>query len=216
MKNRLVHYKFSLCAVVICGLLASPLFDITHAQTTRQVSPGEARVVAQEDGERLAIKCPHAPVVMMAGKADGFAGGVEPATLSPALNAFYVANHTIRREFDEGKPDKAFGQSFTLNPCKICDASLELNIKNEQPGGLSNNDSLTVGVAPFTPALKFATIYPLWSNSLTPLTKIVTVHIPAAALNGYIMSNANGPWQLDLHIQDDTAVDYAKLTVWYY
>ena len=211
MKTRLVHYRFLLCAVVICGLLASPLLDITQAQTTRQVGLREAPVVAQEDTERLPIKCPKPPVVYSTGTVDNFVVK-ENATLSPALQSFFVGKP--RREFDDGGIDRGFGQSFQLNCCKICAATLEVRIRNEQPGGLANNDGLTVGIAPFN--VKFASVGPLWTSSPTPLVKTVTVPLPPGALNNYIMNSASCPWWLDVYVQDDTAVDYVKLTVWYY
>jgi hypothetical protein len=210
MKARLFNYKFLLCAVVICGLMASPLLDIAQAQATRQSNLNEAAVVAQDDGGRPQVRCGGRPVIYTVGNTDNFAG-VDPATLSPALNTFFVGKP--RRNFDDGGPDKGFGQSFQLNACKICAATLELRIKDEQRNGLSSNDAVTVGVAPFT--VRFGSLGPIW-NSTDPLAKTILVPLSAAALNSYIMTNVTGQWWLDVYLQDDTSVDYAKLTVWYY
>lgn len=211
MNTRSVHYRFLLSAVVICGLLASPLLDITQAQSTGQADLSEAPVIAQEDAERKPIDCRGKPVVYSAGnETDNFVGP-QAATLSPALQAYFVGKP--RRNFDEGGKDKGFGQSFQLNCCKICRAVLEIRVRNDDQNGLASNDGLAVGVAPFT--VRFAPAYTVWPSS-SPLVRTISLPLNVSALNNYIMNSAGCPWWLDVYVQDDTAVDYVKLTVWYY
>ncbi len=215
MKTRLVNYRVLLCAALICGSIASPLLDITQAQTTRQASSGvgDAPVAAQEDVARIPFDCRGRPLVYVAGNAaDNFAGP-EASTLSPALNSYFVSNNLTRRVFDDGGKDRAFGQSFQLNCCKICKAVLEIRVRNEDPNGLASNDGLAVGVAPFT-TVRFAPGYAIWNPPGSPRT--ITLPLNVSALNDYIMKSANCPWWLDVYVQDDTAVDYVKLTVSYY
>ena len=87
----------------------------------------------------------------------------------------------------------------------------------DKPLGLSSNDALHIGGAPFnTPLLKVLSMS-IWTGaSANLLERTIISPLPAAALNNFIFNSSGGIPLLDTYVQDDTAVDYTKFTIWYY
>jgi hypothetical protein len=70
-----------------------------------------------------------------------------------------------------------------------------------------------VGVAPFTVHFAYGQI---WTATM-PNPKTATYSLQTtAALNNYIFNINPPPPFVDIVVQDDTEVDYCKLSVWYY
>jgi hypothetical protein len=116
-------------------------------------------------------------------------------TLSPALKSFLSSHNLIPKGYDNPTINKVFADSFRLRSCRVCYATLEVRFKHG-PGPWSQG--------------------PIWSAA-APASKTVTYSLqPVAALNNYIFNVSPPPPYVDIVVQDDTEVDYCKLSVWYY
>lgn len=151
---------------------------------------------------------------ILIGDVDNFTAGGPMAKpfISQALAAMFGARP--RRPFDDIQGDKVpldiwFGASLPLGSCKVCRASLEIRIRRNPGAGLTDNDAIYVGTAPFTGLNLIATVKP-WLNDKS-MVKIVTIDLTSklSQLNQLIF----GVGLLDVLIQDDSSVDYIKLTV---
>ncbi|HEX8845657.1 MAG TPA: hypothetical protein VF791_13480 [Pyrinomonadaceae bacterium] len=141
------------------------------------------------------------------------------ATLSPALKSYLTSRNVSPKGYDDPRINVVFADSFKLRSCRVCYATLEVRVKHG-PGvyaaGLANwsNDTITVGVAPFT--LRFVNGAQIWSATNPNPKSSQFALLPTASLNNYIFSVMPPQPFLDIIAQDDTEFDYAKLTVWYY
>lgn len=154
---------------------------------------------------------------LLIGDVDMFAAGGPMATpwMSPAMTTMFSGKP--RRTFDDSNGtsvprDKWFGASIPLGSCKICKATLEIRIKRnpgpaEPATGQNGNDTIYVGTAPFSGANTLAAVKPWVGEAAT--VKTVTIPLTAAQLNSLVF----GTGVLDVLIQDDTSVDYVKLTL---
>ena len=177
-------------------------------QVQQQERPILELPVQEIDSEALRVRvprCPHPPVVQMHDVADNFASPGSAGTLSPAL-ASYLQSHSITpKGYDDKRVNMVFADSFKLNSCKVCYATLEFGVRHY--ADIWANDSITVGGAPFNPLGLRVLSSPIWTP---PLTSPIDL---TAALNNYIFNN-NVSF-LDVVAQDDTDFDFMKLTVWY-
>jgi len=192
-KERDMKHIASFLILLLC---ASAVF----AQTTATVAADE---------ERIKISKPRCSITLtdVEGIPDGFAGGNEPTSPSPALAGFLVAP---TRQYDEGGCDKRFGESFRLCSCENCGATLTIQVR--RCGSLNSaqlNDGWVVGIAPFTPGLRVADGL-VWSAG-DPQTKTLTIPLSAAQLTKVLCAKKS-QW-LDVYIQDDTIVDSMTLTI---
>lgn len=202
-------------ALLMTVLVVCIAGDTAVAQETARPE-GRPEGADRETRPAAEFPCPpQQPLVILHDTNDGFAPPGTPATLSPALNAWLVAPRTPRRGYDQAGLNMHFGDSMRIRPCKVCRAQLEIRVKRASSTSAAN-DALHVGGAPFnTAVLKVASPVPLWQS--TGLTdRVLTVPLPAAALNNYIFNGPPGTSLLDVYVQDDSNVDYAKLTVWYW
>lgn len=188
------------------------------AQQEKPLVPGLAiaRELNQED---LRIALPREcrgirPDVQTHDAADNFNPPGNPVTLSPTLANYLSSLNLIPKGYDDNRFNKVFADSFKLRNCRVCYATLEVRVKYS--GDLWNNDTITVGAAPFNSApgllLSYSTI---WTPP-TPNPKTLSFTLPTAALNTYLATTSTMPTFLDLITQDDSDVDQATLSVWYY
>lgn len=188
------------------------------AQQEKPLVPGLAiaRELNQED---LRIALPREcrgirPDVQTHDAADNFNPPGNPVTLSPTLANYLSSLNLTPKGYDDNRFNKVFADSFKLRNCRVCYATLEVRVKYS--GDLWNNDTITVGAAPFNSApgllLSYGTI---WTPP-TPNPKTLSFTLPTAALNQYLSSTTTMPTFLDLITQDDSDVDQATLSVWYY
>lgn len=131
-------------------------------------------------------------------------------TLSPAL-ANFLSGKPVKG-YSNPAVNKYFGDSFRLRNCRVCYATLEVNVRHYND--VFGNDSLTVGAAPFStsPGVTFLSTA-IWGQP-TPNPKAMTFALPG--LNNYVSTTSTLPSFLDLVAQDDTDFASARLTVWYY
>lgn len=177
---------------------------IPELAAPRELSPEARRIAVPR--ECVGIR----PEVQMHDVADNFNPQGTPVTLSAALAA-YLSGKPLKG-YDDNRVNMIFADSFKLRSCRVCYATLELGVKHYQD--IWTNDILYVQAAPYSPnGISF--IYAnLWAPT-DPNPKPLSFALPTAALNSYLMT---GPLQpsLDVFMQDDSDVDFAKLTVWYY
>ncbi|MFN6274362.1 MAG: PEP-CTERM sorting domain-containing protein [Microcystis sp.] len=142
------------------------------------------------------------------------------ATNSGAFPSFYTNN------FDDSSIDKQLFHTFTGLPSNITSATLEFRAKPN--GGGSDNDAITLAFAytgstinpPYFVSRFGATgILPnLWDTTNYPSGQVFTLNLaalppsqPGGVSNLLPGLNSNG--FLDIRINDDTSVDYLKLTL---
>jgi len=158
-------------------------------------------------------------VQYLGGVVDDFLGGNDPVTTSPELEAFLNSVLPPRRQFDEGGANKYFGHSFQLREnCKVCTVRFEIKMRDEDPGGLSNNDTISIFGRTITAADQIWQAPTGSSGSGAPGTTTLIATLPPASialLNQHIFTNAPGHW-LNIVAQDDHAFDYIRLTILYY
>lgn len=132
-------------------------------------------------------------------------------SLSPALTS-YLSGKPVKG-YNNPAVNKFFGDSFKLQSCRVCYATIAVNV--EHYGDVWPNDSLTVGVAPFSGSGSVFASGAIWSPA-TPNPKTITWALNPGILNTYLMSGSLPPKYVDMVIQDDTNPHSATLSVWYY
>lgn len=169
----------------------------------------EQELVARQDLFRVPRACVGLkPVVETHDAADNFSPPGNPVTLSPELNAFVAGKAT--KGYDNPAVNTWFADSFRLRNCRVCYAVLQVRVRHYNLDTFSN-DAVIAGLAPYNnPNTNFVSVG-LWPG---PQTK--TYVLPTNTLNQYIMQDLPLPTYLDLRVQDDSDVDFARLLVWYY
>ncbi|MFE8605475.1 hypothetical protein [Archangium violaceum] len=153
--------------------------------------------------------------VFLSGIADDFAMPTEAPSPSPGLLA-HIPNHVVRH-YDEAGSNIWFGTTFTaIRPSgrEICGAAIEIQLRAEESDTLHSNDYL-----------EFHFLNPdgtpratAWGILLTTLgmnspQQTFTVDLAALPGGGNLLPTLNSQDFLDVLVQDDSAVDYVKLTV---
>lgn len=155
-------------------------------------------------------------VVYILGVADNFVRP-KPTTMSPELTAFFKSRNLKSRQFDEGGINRVFGHSFKIKEsCKIC--AVQVEIKMRQEGGGQGNDTIVM----FGKTIDTAGV--LWTAQKTgptgtqsPGTVVMTEWLQPIVikkLNDHMLANAPGYW-INFIAQDDHAIDYIKVTIFY-
>lgn len=145
---------------------------------------------------------------------DDFKPPGNPVTPSPELTAFAAAALGTKG-YDDPTVNRWFVDSFRLRNCRVCHAVLQVRVRHYFKDSFGN-DGLVAGLAPYSnPATNFVNVS-LWSSNPSPQTRTDTYILPAGALSTYLATDNPLPTFLDLRVQDDTDVDYARLYVWYY
>ena len=171
-------------------------------------------VFAQEPAAREAIPNPlpiaaacSVTVTDLEGVIDNFAQPPDPTTQSPALQAYLASVGGPQSQYDTTGCDKKFGGSWRLCTCETCGARLEVRVRR-CGSSLDNNDGYHVGVAPFGPG-RSAASGAVWQAG-DPTEKTLVINLTRDQLK---VLCANKAQFLDLYIQDDTIVDWARLTI---
>jgi uncharacterized repeat protein (TIGR01451 family) len=177
-------------------------------------------------------KCIEEEVTTLAGVEDEFstANGTEPTYRSPGL-ATYIT-YPFDGGFDETSVDRFFGQTFEITDTRrICDAWLEIRVK--PLGTIDHNDTIhldfidSLGQRAISGAgwgryfgsgnASTGLLSSQWGSSLTPVT--FNLHLSALPMADGSLKDIvpilDQLGYLDVMVQDDTAVDYVKLTVAY-
>jgi hypothetical protein len=155
------------------------------------------------------------------GESDMFAGATEPSSRSQDLAdaVALVWPNVNPLDFDECTADRPFAHTFTGLPACIIDAQLEMGLMSIS--SLGSNDTLNINYrydgGAYSPTWAFAipTLTGLnWASGEKATLKLNLRNLPASVSSG--VTDALGPVtgsSLDVVIQDDTCVDYMKLTV---
>jgi hypothetical protein len=214
MKSHLL--RSSSIAGVLLLLVAFALSGIAQQrQSVEQQEPQMRELAVQGlDSETLRIvvprECTKKPIIQQH----------TVASLSPALTSFLTGKP--HKGYNNPAVDTVFGDSFKIDSCRVCYATLEVRVRH-QPGAWSanasnySNDTILAGAGPFSTNLRFIGPAPIWPNGTLPNPYTLTLGTTSAGLNNlnsYLFNNT--PAWVDVIAQDDTAFDYAKLSVWYY
>ena len=216
-----MHYPslrsiFAASALLVALASFSPAQEPAVEQEAKEIRiPELAPRELSPEVLRIAIPRPCGsarPDVQMHGNPGGLA-------LSPSLASFLSSHNITPKGYDNPAINKVFADSFKLRSCRVCYATLEVRFKHG-PGvfvprqGNFSNDTITVGVNGF--ATRFVSGAQIWSATMPNPKTITYALVPTATLNNYIF-NAPAPAPfVDIVVQDDTEVDYCKLSVWYY
>ena len=130
-----------------------------------------------------------------------------PTTPSPQLAAFLAPLHPVGYGVDQ--PNHAFGDSFRVCGCETCGGKIEIGVRKTSAGDNPLNDDYYVGLAPFGPRVVDGRVWSAGDGA----SKTLTVNLPAAALNKVLCSEKGCPLWLDVYVEDDTVVDWIKLTI---
>ncbi len=153
-------------------------------------------------------------VVLQEGQADGFAlpPDADPQ-LSPRMARMIAQSGLQSRKFDERRDNRPFGMSFPLPPVRICAAQLTVHIRQNAATPSASNDAIVAGVAPFD---KVKEASPLWAKLLQTEEQVFVVDLRQELFAGIQLAYAGEfiAW-FDLYLNDDTDIDYAKLTLVY-
>jgi hypothetical protein len=145
------------------------------------------------------------------GLMDAFAPPVDATTPSPALTTFLGAAIS---KYDTPGCDKHFGDSFPVGSClkcKFCGGKVEIHVK-PCGSGQPENDDYVIGSAPFTGTGLIASGR-IWPAGVKPTEKILVVDLPADKLNR-LFCNERRPPTLDVYVEDDTIVDWVRVTIY--
>ena len=150
---------------------------------------------------------------MLLGRPDNFANnGAEMAAVSPALQAYVTSNRALTKGFDDPTGNRWVVGSWAIPGCRVCrDVVITLNIRRKNDQGLTGNDGIAIGAAPFAGPNLLANLQPWLGNTL--LTKAVTITIPMLQFNQFLINQPPGPVWLDFLLQDDTEVDSVQLSI---
>lgn len=147
-----------------------------------------------------------------AGRVDNFNALTDPTTIRPFYNAFLSTLPPVK-PFDSAIVNARFGHTFGKLPCGIVAARLEIKLRAEND--IPQNDSL---------GLQWTGSSFAWGQAIASLPgaggtwnagQVQTFNLNLGALpgGGNIIPLLNTTNALDLYTQDDTSVDYAKLTL---
>jgi hypothetical protein len=236
MKNTLTHTlsTFAACAVLAALASAGPARGQRTSERAQrpvelqQTEPVERLPAPAERAEQLEVqelsekelaarpdlfKLPREceglkPVIDTHDVPDNWQPTGNPVSLSPELQQ-YVSGWPLKG-YDNPDVNKWFADSFRLRNCRICHAVLQVRVRHYNIDTFSN-DAIIAGLAPYNTPNKIFLNVALW-----PGPQMKTYILPANALSQYVATDNPLPTFLDVRIQDDTDVDYARIVVWYY
>jgi hypothetical protein len=173
---------------------------------TLTLAPLALAQAPMRDGN-VARKC-SITTVYLKGVNDNFASPADPTHPSPALAAFIANLHPVGYDVDQ--PNHAFGDSFRLCACETCSARLEIRVKKTSHADNPKNDDIYVGVAPFATGQRIVDGR-IWTTDSPEPPKTLTYDLDPAKLSA-LLCHEREPW-LDVYIEDDTVVDWMRLTI---
>ena len=150
-------------------------------------------------------------ITVMAGEADSFALPFDPVPyVNPDFStSLYWPKDGRLKQFDEPRDDTTFFASLILPPLRYCEGRGELGIRRGKAG--FENDTMALGSAPALGQPK-----PLWLDAQDRTERLVTFTVgPETLLDVQRAQYKKKVTSLDFVVQDDTTVDYIKLTLVY-
>ncbi len=196
-----------LLVVFLCGLTA-----LGNAQGSRAIA------CTFDEGK----------VVSIAGSPDDFAPGSDAPSASPSAALLARVNSNVLSEVgvDHGSINSEFVHTFQWKNCHhVSRALLEIKVRalSSATSGQPNTDTLNLW---FTGSNSTEMSYQLWDTN-TQAGDTVTILLDLGALPAQgsnltsgsasgtesLLDEMNATEYLDLRIQDDTSVDYAKLSL---
>jgi len=145
------------------------------------------------------------------GLQDNFAPGPDPTTPSPALAA-YLGPLANPATYDYNAPNNHFGDSFRICGCKTCGGTLEVRVRHTNSTDIGSNDGITVGAAPFNGPRAVSAL--VWAAGDPPV-KTLTFNLDPGKLAEILCAQKPDSQWLDVYVQDDTTIDYIKLTLYH-
>ena len=154
------------------------------------------------------------------GVRDDFAAPVEPSVPSTELLEFAAAHwpQDVSRPFDEPGTNRALIHTFTGWHYPVRHATLELHLRAE--GELSENDSVRLGlvggsdtVLAFKWWMTIHTVTGTWAPGSETTLVLDLANLPAYSTFPTNILSELRDHSLELLVEDDTAIDYARLIV---
>ena len=170
------------------------------------VHPDSGLVGGLNFGQAEPCPVPSSTITLMGGVDDNFAGATEPASQSAASSC--------ARDFDQMGIDKCFNHVFGIEPlgdnCFISDARIEMRLRALN-GNPVTNDKVYIrsGGSPLWAAFLKDVNNGTWSAGTNA---VISLDLASLPLNGSLVDVIAGiGTDLEIAIQDDTAIDYIKL-----
>ncbi|GIU71644.1 MAG: hypothetical protein KatS3mg003_1123 [Candidatus Nitrosocaldaceae archaeon] len=164
----------------------------------------------------LADDCITNTQIFEAGIEDNFTNGTEQASPSPALAVFLANYPSGTRNFDDLTNNRVFGHTFSNLPDNIVAATLEMAFR----AGTAEtfNDSFALDFSnntQFAYASSLANIHGgSWNDNDSTSIILDLANLPiSGSYPTDILASINEDHALDIYIQDDTGIDFARLTV---
>jgi hypothetical protein len=158
--------------------------------------------------------CSDRPRTILLGRPDDFApSGSEPLFVSPTAKAVWGSRLV---PFDYSGADRIFAVSINLGQCKLCGQRvINVEMKIRRNAGMAANDKAYLYLSNGTPNSSglgpAVAVKDIWmGDPSTLLVKTITLQVPLAQANQYIFQNNMA--FLDVVVQDDTAIDYVKVS----
>ncbi len=153
-------------------------------------------------------------ITLQEGRVDDFA--LPPDARPPVsarLQRMMAESGMDFRNFDERRDNRPFGLSFALPPVRVCAAQLVVRFRRGSDSPATFNDALLVGVAPFD---KMKETILLWSGvqQTTDQARVLDLRQEFFANIQLAYAGEAVAW-FDFYLNDDTDIDYAKLTLVY-
>jgi hypothetical protein len=170
-------------------------------------------------------QCPagqHIAVQVNAGSNDAFALPFETASPDAGTRGFLVDYFgNALRDFDEIRWDASLAHTLYWEPTEFCSAFLTLHILAGDGGGAESNDTISMEFNPdFVPGLISQWAWGLYIGSIVghawwvgneETLVLDLLHLPPDPHNRTSVEWALADGNLDVVVDDDTAVDYITL-----
>ena len=223
-----------MAALALCGGSAAFAQDARLPEpAARQVQPGKSGLApigapAAPTLKHLTLQgntvaagnaaCPNQPYYLYSGgKPDGYAAVEDQAFPSAPLVSLISASKLVA--YDSPAVNKQFGDSFNLQHTRgVCYALVQFRVKSNQTD--SANDGLTLGHVtnssqPFAVVAQVINPAALGPGVLQSYALDATGRNLLSAQTGWGMDKTRDQSVLDVYLQDDTALDFFRIFVWY-
>lgn len=145
------------------------------------------------------------------GRMDDFAAPADPVVLSPGMQNHGRPPRKLV-QYDTGDRNRHVGDSFRFRGLRgrsVCFAILEARVRHVKLDDKTLNDTYAVGVLSATGNDYVSA--PVWKKN-DPKTKTLTVELPRDRMAAILARN---PEWIDVWFQDETIIDWLRLTIVY-